>query len=323
MRFDVDPVPYHATADRPGWDSLPVDVQADIAAHLGGPPNRIDVARGGFTSGFAARLSTANGNRMFVKAAGPHIPFLAEAYAREAHINPALPAAVPAPQLHFASQIADWVVLGFEAAAGEAPKLPMTSAAVNKMLHAWELAADALQSAPELKALDPPPLSIAPGDRIQQFTQMAAGNLNLQHLPEPMHKHVNELATLEQQVFAATESNGYSHGDLRPDNMIVGEDRAWICDWNWPGRYRPFFDTACFLAVPYLDGHDADRLFFSHPTAIGVAGEQLDSVLAAMTGYYLACAQQPPFPQASLYLRRHQHHNGLATLDWLANRRGW
>lgn len=323
MKPPFPPVPYDKTAVRPPYEDLPVEVRDDIAAHLGGAPIRVEVAGGGFTSGFAGTLTAANGRSLFVKAAGPQLPFVSNAYTQEAHINPALPEGTPAPRLRFASQVHDWVVLGFEAVHGTAPRLPMTAHQVDLMLDAWARAAELLRHAPKLNDFQLPPMSVGVAEKLQQFNEAAAGRLPLTMLPEPHQERIETLARLERYVWDATESGGITHGDLRPDNMIVTDGQAWICDWSWPMHGAAFFDTACFLAVARLGGHDSERLFWRHPTAHNVEGWQLDATLAAIAGYYLSSAQEPPIPDASPYMRRHQRQCGLATLDWLAARRGW
>lgn len=322
--FQDQPVPYHATAQRIGWDDLPTMVRDDITAHLGGPPGTIHLAGGGFTGGFAAVVTAADGTALFVKAAGPQMPFVVRSHQREAHVNPALPTGVPVPRLRFASQIGDWVVLGMTAVPGRAPRLPMSPTEVDIMLRAWADSVAALREpGAALLDLGLPELIDDLGDTVRRFTAMAAGEAELRLLPAGYRDHVGELAELESDLRAAISGPGVTHGDLRPDNMILAGDTAWICDWNWPAHGAAFFDTICFLVVAFIDGHDGDALLRRHPTSAGVADEQIDSALAAIAGYYLHQAQQPPFTHVSPHLRTHQRHNGLAALGWLARRRDW
>ncbi|MGH8793911.1 MAG: aminoglycoside phosphotransferase family protein, partial [Stackebrandtia sp.] len=128
MGLDIgEPVPYDATAVRPAYADLPATVRAEIAARVGGEPMRVDVAGGGFGGGFAARV-TGPKCEFFVKATSPHNPYVLNACQVEARVNPALPEGVPAPRLRFSSEVDDWLVLGFEAAPGRAPRLPLSAA---------------------------------------------------------------------------------------------------------------------------------------------------------------------------------------------------
>lgn len=315
-------VPYDATADRDTWPTLPPFVQERIIAELGGEPVDIRMAGGGFSGGFAARVRSASGAELFIKAAGSDRPFSLHACRQEAHVNPGLPQGVPAPRLEFAADFEDWVVLGFEAVDGHAPTLPMSPRDLDLMLDAWAKAAEALTPAPEtLLSLGVKAEPI--DDHLRQFSRIAAGDLEPFPLPPAFQGRIDELAQIERHIEAALTADSVMHFDLRPDNMIVGADQAWICDWNWVQVHSTWFDTACFLVAAHGDGHDADALFRAHPTAAGVTADQLDTGLASIAGYYLSRSVEPPFADASPYMRAHQRWSGLAAADWLAQRRGW
>src|ERR671916_582069 len=84
---------------RPRWDALEPALRADIGRLAGG---RIVDARscpGGFSPGFASRLTLAGGGRVFVKAIDARRwPHEVAAYRAEARVNAALPAGTPAPR---------------------------------------------------------------------------------------------------------------------------------------------------------------------------------------------------------------------------------
>ncbi|CAM3427757.1 phosphotransferase [Stackebrandtia soli] len=321
-RFGV-PVPYEATAVRIGVDELPADVRAEIAAQIGGPIASVRMAGGGFSGGFAAIVTAETGRRMFVKASGPDLPFVLNAYTAEAHISALLPDEIPAPRLQFSSQVDEWVVLGFEAIDGKAPRIPISPDEWTLMLRAWETAADALTPIPaSLRDYPLPNWATEDLSGFQRFTATASGDIS-PTIPERFATHVDELAALDSHINAAVTADAVMHGDLRPDNMVLRENDAVICDWNWPCVGAPWFDTVALLVPAHAEGHDADGMFWKHSTSAGVDGEQLDTVLAAIAGYYLAGSQEPPPYRVSPHIRAHQRWSALATLDWLANRRGW
>src|ERR1041384_3428045 len=64
------PVPYGATAERPGWADLPSGLRSAVAERLGAPVLGARTATGGFTPGFAAVLDLGPTGSVFVKAAG-------------------------------------------------------------------------------------------------------------------------------------------------------------------------------------------------------------------------------------------------------------
>jgi hypothetical protein len=315
-------VPYDATAVRDSWSTLPPYVQERITAELGGEPADIRMAGGGFSGGFAARVRAETGAELFIKAAGSDRPFSLAACRQEARVNPALPQGVPAPHLEFAADFEDWIVLGFEVVDGRAPTLPMSRRDLDLMLDAWAKAAAALTPAPQ--ALLDLGVSAVPIDHnLRQFTGIAAGDADPFQLPPVFEDRIDQLAELEKDIDTALTADSVMHFDLRPDNMILGADQAWICDWNWVQVHSTWFDTACFLVAAHGDGHDADALFRAHPTAAGVTPDQLDTALASITGYYLGRAAEPPIADVSPYMRAHQRWSGLVAADWLAQRRGW
>ncbi|WP_168801380.1 phosphotransferase [Glycomyces buryatensis] len=319
--FD-EPVPYDATAVRPAYETLPAAVQARIEKELGGRPTAITMAGGGFTGGFAAKLRTESGAELFIKAVGADKPYVHRAYVQEARINPALPEGLPAPRLEFSVDVADWTVLGFEAVEGRALALPMSAESLQLMLNAWAEAAALLTPAPQ-QLLDLGVSAVPIDESLQRFKGVAAGDVAPFWLPPALEGRVDQLAELDAGIDEALQADSVMHFDLRPDNMILGTDRAWICDWNWLQVHATWFDTACFLVAAHGDGHDAESLFWSHPTAKGVSQDQLDTGLAAITGYYLAQSMEDLIPGVSPYIRKHQRWSGIAVADWLAARRGW
>ncbi|MUK01755.1 hypothetical protein GM708_07285 [Vibrio cholerae] len=87
---------YSCTARRPPYESLPIEVRTAMTVALGGRPDDVVTAGGGFTPGFAATLRR-DGRALFVKAASSVEAFAYPAYRREAEVLRAIPAGVPVP----------------------------------------------------------------------------------------------------------------------------------------------------------------------------------------------------------------------------------
>ncbi|MFC9326872.1 aminoglycoside phosphotransferase family protein [Kitasatospora sp. NPDC057015] len=329
MTETFTPRPHYAgTSVRPGWTDLPPSVRALVGRRLGGPAAARPSAGGGFTPGFAALVRGPAGTE-FVKAvdAVAH-PYIADCYRREAAINRALPAAVPAPALRWVEESAGWVVLGFDPVPGaRMPADPWRPEELTAALDACATVAEALaRPSRELLALDLRPLRPEPGEEdFDDWRRLAGGGPGAELLPDWFPRGLIEpLAALEAGWVEATAGEAVLHEDLRRDNIVLdGAGRAWICDWNWPRLGASWFDLTLLLATARADGHDADRLFGAHPAARGAAPEQLDAALAALTGYFLRSGGQPDPPSGSRMLRRHQTWSGEVTLRWLAARRGW
>lgn len=319
---DFGPPPaLDATADRPGWNTLPDAVRRRAAAELGSAVASAAIAGGGFTVGFAARLRAESGAELFLKAAGPGAPVVRAMYRDEGRHAAALPPELPAPRLRFSEEIEDWIVLGYEAVQGVPVRVPLSPETVRILLDTWAEAAEILRTPPpSLVAEDLPPKNF---DGYKHFRPVAAGEQPAFPLPPRLKGRIDELAELESGVDDAIAGEQVSHSDLRLDNMILAEGRAWICDWNYPAYMAQWVDTVNLLLAVHADGHDADGLLRSHPTAAGVPDEHIDAVLAALAGGLLRGWPDRPDNMASRAVDDQMRWTGLAAADWLANRRHW
>ncbi|WP_018349309.1 hypothetical protein [Longispora albida] len=317
-------VSYDSTAVRPGWDSLPAGVRDAVAARLsGGPLTSGPPAGGGFTRGFAGVVAGAAGTK-FIKASNQEI--ISRSYRREALINPRLPAGIPVPRLDWSLELDGWVVLAFDAVPGaRMPAQPWRREELDATLRAWDEVASALASPPQ--ALLDVGLLTAEADAGAAFSAWrheAAGSLRMK-LPRWLPRDlVVPLAWLEDAWPAATAGTAVAHADLRQDNVVLDSaGQPWFCDWNWPCLAASWFDLATLLVTASGDGYDASALFAAQPSARDAAPEQLDALLAAISGYWLAASAESPVPSASPMLRQHQRWSGETALRWLARRRGW
>jgi aminoglycoside phosphotransferase (APT) family kinase protein len=322
----LPPVPYHASARRPPWSALPAALRDAVAARLGAPVVTARTADAGFTRGFAAVLSTADGGRAFVKAA-PAVeqPHLVDWYAREATILDRLPAGLPVPRPRWTLHAAGWFVLCTDAVDGHTPRLPWAPAELETTLTRYAEVAAALADPPAaLTGLGLPHLADLARDDILWWGEVAAGREPPPALPAPLRDRLPELVALESRLPGyAAGATGLIHGDLRVDNVLVDTGgRAWFCDWTWLCHGPAWFDLAGLLLTAYASGLDADRLFAEHPAVAGAPPDALDVTLAALAGYFLTTAAAAP-ATASPHLPAHQRWSGEQALDWLAHRQGW
>lgn len=314
---------YNATAVRPHWQDLPQDVRRLIARRLGGEVHGPSTGSG-FTSGFAAVLRGSSGPQ-FVKAVNSlDNPVVADCYRREASINQALPAQIPAPRLQWMEEHDGWVVLGIDAVdGGRLPATPWKADELSATLNAYTITAEALSTQPaSLQHVGLRPVG-DDGD-FADWRNLARSATPTDVLPAWMPPGLLDgLASLESGWREAVAGNAVLHHDLRQDNVLIdASGAAWICDWNWPCLGASWFDLVLLLATAHADGHDATSLFTQHTTARGVADEQLDAALAALSGFFLVSGGQPP-ADWSPHIRQHQTWCGEVTLRWLADRRGW
>lgn len=312
-------IPYGATAVRPGWSDLPPGVRDAIDERLGSPVTSAVSAGGGFTRAFAAVLTTAAGQRVFVKAA-PQTDPVAGWYAREATVTAALPSAVPAARPRWTLGADGHFVLCLDAIDGAVPALPWTPAALAAALHAWSVSAAALAEPPDpLLAAGVPALPDLLRSELSCWSHIAAGRMPMPAVPDRAARHVVELAGLERELPELVAGPGVLHGDLRIDNVLLDRGgSAWLCDWTWPCRGAAWFDTVTLLVSAYASGLDTDGLLA--PWRAPAAG--VDGALAALSGYWLARAGDRP-TSASPHSRQHHRFSGVQALAWLADRRGW
>ena len=310
-------VPYGATAVRPGWEELPPGVRSAVERRLGASVAGVRSAGGGFTRAFAAVVTTVAGERVFVKAAPPPI---ADWYAREAAVTAALPAEVPAARPVWTLAVDGWFVLGLAAVDGRVPGLPWVPAELAAALRAWQTAAEALAvPSAELQAVGLPSLPAILRDELSWWSEIAWRGEPLPPGPEWLPGRLAELVALEQALPALAEGAGMLHGDLRIDNVLIDAGgAALLCDWTWPCRGAPWFDTVTLLVSAFASGLDADALL--EPWDAPAAG--VDGALAALGGYWLVRAAGGP-SSASPHSRQHQWFSGTQALAWLAARRGW
>lgn len=323
--ISISPVPYGATAVRPDWADLPAALRDAITGRLGAPVAAATTAGGGFTRGFAAVLATADGDRVFVKAASrSRQPHVADWYAREAAVTAVLPPAVPAPRPRWAMTTAGHVVICFDAIDGRMPRLPWAPDDLDAALAAWATAAAALREPPaELLALGLPALADLLRADLSWWGEIAAGRQPLPAVPEHAAARLTELAALEAALPGYATGGGVIHCDLRLDNVLIDRGgAAWICDWNWPCLGPAWFDTAALLVTAYASGLDADALFAAHPTARDAPADGLDAALAALCGYWLT-RPAAGLTDASPHLPTHARWSGETALAWLCARRGW
>jgi hypothetical protein len=331
----VPPVPYDATAVRPGWADLPAGLRSGIAARLGSPVIWATTAAGGFTRGFAAVLDTAAGDRVFVKAATlTDQRHLSDQYAREAAISAALPAGLRVARPRWTLTLAGYFVICLDAIDGRMPGLPWAPADLDATLAGYAEVAAALARPPaELVAPGLPALTEIARTDLTWWREISDGFEPVPSLPRPgspghlaasiLSRRLPDLVELEGLLPEYAKADSVIHCDLRVDNVLIDQaGQAWLCDWNWVCHGPAWFDLAGLLVTAYASGLDADGIFAAQPATRDAPADALDAALAALAGHWLTQAAAGP-SGASPHLRPHQRWSGEMALAWLADRRGW
>lgn len=308
MPDTVPDLPHGRTAQRLQWKFLPPEVRALVERRLGGRVVRADSQDAGFTPGFASVLTTEDGSRAFVKAASKAAQRpVAASYAEEARKR-ALLGRVPAPALRWVHEDDGWVLLGYDAVDGRAPRRPWRRRELERALALATEIADVTREVPEglgLRAItDDLPTLVSGWDTVAADWP-----------------HRDEAAALAR-AFADLPADRFVHADLRDDNILLTDDRAVACDWNWPAMAPAWVDAATLLVSAHGDGLPAEELLDCCPLTRDVPAEEVDAWLAALCGFMLEAGSRPA-PATSPHLRTHTDWYAAASWSWLSRRRGW
>ncbi|MET8978607.1 phosphotransferase [Streptomyces sp. NPDC004539] len=297
-----------ATGIRTPWESLPAFVQDGVAAILGAVVGEARTQRGGFSPGVAARVVTVDGRRAFVKAvSGEANAFSPVLHRREAGNAGRLPVGVPAPRLIGVYDDGVWVALVFEDVQGVQPQVPWDDGEFGVVLDAVHRLGQVLTPAP----FDAPCAS-------EELVGTFDGWQELADRGEP----VGFFAELASSWPDAVRGDTLAHGDLRADNILIGEDNVWFVDWPHAMRAAPWFDLLLLLpSVRAQGGPDPEEVFTRHPLGCDADQGAVTVALAGLAGYFLNSASKPA-PPGLPTLRPFQRAQGDAALEWLRRRVG-
>jgi hypothetical protein len=325
-------VDYTATCVRPRWEQLPDAVQRAVERAAGAAVVAADPPPGsGFTGGFAAVVHLADGRRVFAKAGSSRNPHLCSAYAQEAVVLRALPAAVPAPRFVGAGHLApgeadehEWRVVVAEAADGSLPQ-PWTDDALAAAHDACVACVAALTPVPEDLRL--PRLAERLGQDpavLASFPRLAAGEVPIPSgQPRWLSDRLGELTQIVNGAAPYLDGDTACHFDLRADNMLVGPRGAVLVDWNWLVQGAAWVDFVGLLPLARVDGVDVDAWLARSPLTRSVPPEAVDAWLALIAAFMLRNADEPVWEGGTPAVRLHQRRYARTYLDWLAVRRGW
>lgn len=314
-------MPPPAVGVRLAWIALPAELRAAVESWLGEPVAETASQAGGFSPGVAARITTASGRRVFLKAVGaaqnedsPRI------HRREIAIAAALPASAPAPRLLWSYDRDGWVALIFEDIAGTQPQQPWCADELARVVGALsDLAA----------ALTPSPLPPTIAERARDSALLnAAWWTRVRRDADPRldpwsARHLDALIALEALAPAAADGETLQHLDIRADNLLLTLERVYVVDWPHARIGAPWLDLVGMApSVAMQGGPEPEALLFDQPVLRGVAPEAIDAFIALLAGYFTWQAAQSP-PPGIPTVRAFQDAQGIVARRWLAQRRGW
>ncbi len=322
IRCVTKTAPRAFSGSRLQWSDLPRHVRARIVDLAGAEVTSETSATTGFSPGFASVLELGDGTRVFVKAVSPEqnpeSPGLAR---KEIVVAAALPPGVCAPPLLWSDDDGAWVLLGFEAVDGVAPRLPWDPAELRRVLGALTDLADAGTPAPP----GLPDLATDMADVARGWERLAEDGSAVDRALEAvgrhgpwMHENLGALARWAADGPTAGAGDTLVHGDIRADNVLLSPDQVWLIDWPHAcsGGSRWWDLLAMLPSVAMQDGGDPETIFWGHPNAAGADRDAVRAVLAGVAGFFVHGAVQPP-PPGLTNLRPFQLAQGVEALDWL------
>jgi aminoglycoside phosphotransferase (APT) family kinase protein len=237
-------------------------------------------------------------------------------YRQEAHIASALPAWVPAPRLLWTLDEgpAGWVVLMFEDLDGGNPPTPWRMDDLHRVLETLRV----VRSVPFPSPTQLPAVSSSL-DAFRGWRSLAEDPLP--GLDGWSLRHLERLADLESGARDAAGGDRLVHFDVRADNTVLSEGRAYLVDWPHAGVGDPFVDLAGFApSVVMQGGPEPDELV--QLSGIQTDPEAMNAIIAAVAGLFTHRALLPP-PPGLPTLRAFQDAQGIVARRWLAARTGW
>jgi hypothetical protein len=333
-----------ASKNRTPWAELPAHARSRVEELADGRVVAAENCAGGFSPGFASRLTLAGGRRVFAKAMDAREwPFQASLYRDEAAVAAILPPAVPAPRFLGSSDDGHWVVLAFECVDGAEPARPWRRHELARVVTAVGALSAATTPSPVALPADHPRLGGWAEFAADQMLRaglpdlyaFAAENLDeLADLSAWADKNLGRLAAVEAEGLIAARGDSLVHFDLFPHNILLtpdrgvtggrppgpAADRVLFVDWPHARLGAPVIDLLSVLMTAAADGIDPEPLLPASLDRRAVTG-----VLAAMAGFCLVSVARgvppglAPIAAAKLEL-------GRGALRWLRYRvtsSGW
>lgn len=298
------------------WSDLPDEIVADVERVLGGSVVGAVSQPEGFSPGSADRVVTTDGRRAFVKTvhrdsnAGSH-----ELHRREIDVMRLIPAGVSAPALLGSTVTDEWAVIILQDVDGKHPGAALDGADVVAVL-------DAFATFPRLEDAESAQLPTAVDEFRAEQDSWRQLEVEGTPLPEWAERNRERLRAAGERVLEVVAGEHLQHLDGRADNVLMdAAGRAWVIDWPWAAIGARWLDSLFYLLDVRVRGEqvDVEVLLRQHPVFDGVTDDDIDAVLAAVTGRFFVKAALPATAGMPT-LREFQHREGIAGLDWLRSR---
>ncbi|MEN3309517.1 MAG: hypothetical protein V7603_5719 [Micromonosporaceae bacterium] len=304
-----------ASKDRLRWNQIPAPIRAEIEQLLGGTVITARNCPGGFSPGFASRLTLTDGRRVFVKAMDADAwPEEAMTHRTEAVTTAALPATAPAPQFLGTFDNDHWVALAFEDIDGAQPPQPWNPTDLGRVAAAVGQLARAVTPSPITLPHDHP--------RLGGWAELAHDRSRLTQLPDHSRWAANNIAhliRLEEEGLAAAQGPSLVHFDLYPHNILLTPRRVLFIDWPHARLGTPVVDLVVVLSSAAADRIDPEPILRNHAGTTEFEPGTIDAILAAHAGFLLNGGLSPT-PPGLEPITKAKLHLGHGAVNWLQQR---
>ena len=249
-----------------------------------------------------------------------------EALEQEARVLAGLPPGIPAPALVGSAAVGEWRVLVLAVIDGHQPGQPWTPAEVEAVRGACTAIAGLATPAPAGLAPRSVVEDIGGDERVVAVgAALAAGRFDVPGgMPSWPLRRQREVGALVLAAGGRLGGETLTHGDLRPDNILVdAAGTAWVLDWNWVRRGPAWMDLVGLLPMMWWHGIDTGSLVRDCVLTRDADPEAVDSFLACIVAYMVSALDRPPPPGCTPALREHQRLMAHLFLGFLGARRGW
>ncbi len=307
------------------WAEMPERVRCEVERRLGGRVVSAVTQPTGFSPGVAARLTTDNGRRVFLKAVTSERNAVSGLFhRREISVVTAMPETAPVPRLLWSYDEGEggWVALAFEDVDGRHPAQPWRLDELDRVVAATEdlsasltpspLPAGAVRTAGELfsseirgwrRLLDERPSRL---DRVDAWSR----------------RHIDTLAAIEDTAVSALEGDTLAHADLRADNILLTPERVWFVDWPHACVGPAWLDVVALApSVTMQGGPPPEEVIARHWACRAADGDAIAAAVVSIAGYFTRQALQPP-PPGIPTVRAFQAAQGVVARRWVAERVG-
>ncbi|MFD5092411.1 hypothetical protein ACFWMR_17545 [Amycolatopsis thailandensis] len=255
-----------------GWNELPEPVR-DAIRERAGAIDRLGEIETGQSSNFAAVVHRDGTTPLFVKGVEGVSPAM-RWLRNEAELGGLVSGIAPA--VHFALDIEDWLIVGFEYVAGRRARLRPGSSDLGRIADTVNRIGDL--AAPDLKPLEQRWKS-SWWPKLAQDRPEIVGDWDL-----------DELTAWEQKAPALTAGTSLLHTDLHADQFLIpvaGDVR--VVDWGWPAQGAAWVDPAFMVLRLISAGHrtaDAEAWAMTNTRWREAAEEEITAFAVYVAGLW-------------------------------------